>query len=35
MGELGLSDDVMSGILHANAERILGLGPATGVDDAG
>jgi predicted TIM-barrel fold metal-dependent hydrolase len=33
--ELGYSDDVMSGIFHANAERILGLDPATTAETAG
>jgi predicted TIM-barrel fold metal-dependent hydrolase len=33
--ELGYSDDVMSGIFHANAERILGLDSATAAEDAG
>ncbi len=33
--ELGYSDDVMSGLLYGNAERILGLGPASVVESAG
>ena len=33
--ELGYSDDVMSGLLYANAERILGLGAASVVESAG